>query len=465
MTQVIRHGREGGKPVDGMTGEEGAVPRQRGGVHEDGRRPRHAGGVHRPMARLRGWELWSTSRQVLGLVLGVESIAVALIVVTALHPAVSRTDWIRFAVLAVCAIVHIDLSRGVDKVRQLTSGAAPWLDTKTVWSFAAVMIFPVSLAFAMVVLTHVWAWVRVWRGRRPLYRWVFTTASIVIATEMAAIVLAAGPGAHPGVPTTVASLTVVIAAAAVRWFVNYALVVAAILVSSPNARAAQVFHNIGERIIEVGSVGLGIAAAGLVVYNPILLAGIVMGLIAMHRAILLPQYRKAACTDPKTGLHTGAWWHEIAGRALDKAIAAEANFAVLMLDLDRLKQVNDKNGHLAGDAVLQKVAHSVSAEVGAGVEFGRWGGDEFVAFVPDAGPSTVVAVAERLRRCINSLHIDVLTNDGPAIVTGLTVSIGISAYPSSGAQSLDGLLLAADAALYRAKTQGRDQICVAPVPA
>lgn len=419
----------------------------------------------RSVARLRGWELWSSPRPVIGFVLGIESLAVLLIVVGSVHPAVSGTDWIRFAVLAVCGIVHIDLSRGVDKVRQLTSGAAPWLDTKTVWSIAAVMIFPVTLAYAMVILTHVWAWVRVWRGRRPLYRWVFTTASIVIATQVAAIVLSVGPGAHPGVPTTLASLAVVLAAAALRWFINYALVIAAILISSPNARASQVFHNIGERIIEVGSVGLGIAAAGIVVYNPLLIVGIVLGLIAMHRAILLPQYRKAACTDPKTGLHTGPWWHEIACRALDKAIASESNLAVLMLDLDHLKQVNDKHGHLAGDTVLQKVAHAVSNELGAGIEFGRWGGDEFVAFVPDAGPTTVVAVAERLRRCINSLLIDVVTNDGPATVSGLTVSIGISAYPSSGARSLDGLLLAADAALYRAKTQGRDQICIAPVPA
>lgn len=439
--------------MDGIAGEEGTSPRQRVGV---------GGAV---FARLRGWELWSAQRHVIGFALSIEAIAVALFVVNNVHPAVSRTDWIRFAVLAVCAIVHIDLSRGVDKVRQLTSGAAPWLDTKTVWSFAAVMIFPVTLAFAMVVLTHVWAWVRVWKGRRPLYRWVFTTASIVIATQVAAIVLAAGPGAHPGVPTSAMSLAVVLAAAALRWFVNYSLVVAAILLSSPNARAAQVFHNLSERIIEIGSVGLGIAAAGIVVYNPILIVGIVLGLIAMHRAILLPQYRKAACTDPKTGLHTSAWWHEIAGRALDRAVAAEANLAVLMLDLDHLKQVNDKHGHLAGDAVLQKVAQSVGAEVSAGVEFGRWGGDEFVAFVPDAGPGTVVAVAERLRRCITSLVIEVVTNDGPATVSNLTVSIGISAYPSCGARSLDGLLLAADAALYQAKTQGRDQVCVAPTPA
>jgi diguanylate cyclase (GGDEF)-like protein len=440
----------------GVAGARGAATRRSGA----------AGGRKGPVSALREWELWSTPRQVIGFVLGIEAVAVLLTAATSLHLSVSRLDWIRFAVLAVCAIVHIDLSRGVDKVRQLTSGAAPWLDTKTVWSFAAVMIFPVTLACAMVVLTHVWAWVRVWRGRRPLYRWVFTTASIVIATQVAAIVLAAGPGAHPGVPTTIASLAVVIAAATLRWFINYSLVIAAILISSPNARAAQVFHNIGERIIEVGSVGLGIAAAGIVVYNPVLIVGIVLGLVAMHRAILLPQYRKAACTDAKTGLHTGAWWHEIAARALDKAVAAEANLAVLMLDLDHLKQVNDKHGHLAGDAVLQQVAQNVTAEVGGGgIEFGRWGGDEFVVVIPDAGPSTVVAIAERLRRCINSLVIDVVTNDGPAAVSNLTVSIGISAYPSSGAQSMDGLLLAADAALYRAKTQGRDQICVAPVPA
>ncbi|HEX4225029.1 MAG TPA: GGDEF domain-containing protein [Pseudonocardiaceae bacterium] len=413
----------------------------------------------------RGWGLWSLPGRLITFVLGVESIAVLLIVLAAVHPAVTRPDWVRFAVLTACAIVHIELSRGVDRARRINSATAPWLDTKAVWSFAAVLIFPVVLAFAMVVLTHVWAALRGQRGRRPPYRWVFTTASVVIATQSAAAVLAVGPGVHPGVPTTVLGLAVVLAAAALRWFINFVLVVAAIVISSPNARPSEIFHNIGERILEVGSVGLGIAAAGIVIYNPILIVGILLGLIAMHRAILLPQYRKAASTDQKTGLHTGAWWQEIAGRAMDKAVAGGTNLAVLMLDLDYLKQVNDKHGHLAGDVVLQQVARSVSTQVGAGVEVGRWGGDEFVAFVPDADPGTVAAIAERLRRCVNALVIDVMTNDGPATVTDLTVSIGISAYPSSGVRSLDGLLLAADAALYRAKTQGRDQICFAPVPA
>jgi diguanylate cyclase (GGDEF)-like protein len=399
---------------------------------------------------------------VLGCVLGLELVAVVSTTATSTHLMVSRLDWIRFAVLAACAITHIDLSRGIDRVRQLTSGPAPSLDTKTVWSFAAVLILPVTLAAAMVVVTQGWAWLRVWRGRRPLYRWIYSTAAIMIATQFAAAVLAVGPGPYPGVPTTIAALGVVLAAAAARWLVNYALVIVAILISSPNVRGRQVLHNIDERILEIGAFGLGIAAAGLVVYNPLLLVGVVLGLIAMHRGILIPHYRKTARTDTKTGLHTAEWWHEIGQHALDRANADNSPLAVLMLDLDHFKQVNDSYGHLAGDAVLRAVARAICAEVRDCDAIGRWGGEEFVVLIPDADATAARPIAERLRRCITALVINVVTNDGPTTVHNLTVSIGIASHPAPGFHALDDLLLAADTAVYRAKAHGRDRICQDP---
>ena len=77
-----------------------------------------------------------------------------------------------------------------------------------------------------------------------------------------------------------------------------------------------------------------------------------LGLLAMHRGVLLPQFRRAACVDGKTGLATATWWHEVAQRAFDRAVSQKTALAVLVLDLDYLKQINDTYGHLAGDHVL-----------------------------------------------------------------------------------------------------------------
>jgi diguanylate cyclase (GGDEF)-like protein len=257
----------------------------------------------------------------------------------------------------------------------------------------------------MVVFTHTYSWLRVWRGRRPLYRWIFTIATVLIATQAGVVVLAFGPGPYPGIPSTIAGLGVVAAAGALRWLINYVLVVGAIMISSPDMRASQALSNFSERILEAGACGLGLAAAGLVVLRPILLAGVVLGLLAMHRGVLLPQFRRAACVDGKTGLATATWWHEVAQRAFDRAMSQKAALAVLVLDLDYLKQINDTHGHLAGDHVLREVATAISGEIRGYDTAGRWGGDEFAVLVPGMEAVDLLAMAERIRRRVHSLVI------------------------------------------------------------
>jgi len=277
-------------------------------------------------------------------------------------------------------------------------------------------------------------------------------------------VLALGPGSHPGVPTTVAGFAVAAAAAAVRWLVNYALVIIAILMSSPNMRAAQVLQNIDERVMEIGAFGLGLAAAGVLTFSPILLAGIVAGLMAMHRGLLLAQFRKAARTDPKTDLPTVTWWRQIAEQALDRAVGSGTALAVLLLDLDFFKQINDTHGHLAGDQVLRTVGRALREEIRDYDTAGRWGGEEFVVLVTNVSTVELAAIAERIRRRIQTLVIPVTGTDGPATVENLTISIGGARYPAPGITTLDDLVLVADRALYQAKDAGRNQVRLADSP-
>ncbi|HEX4725034.1 MAG TPA: GGDEF domain-containing protein [Pseudonocardiaceae bacterium] len=337
------------------------------------------------------------------------------------------------------------------------------MDTDTAWCIAAVVALPAVLAGGIIVILFVWLWFRVWKGRRPLYRWVFNTAGVLIATQTAAAILALDPHTYPGVPTTFGALGIAVVAAALRWLVNFSLVSGAILLSSPNMRAIELFDGISERILEVGAFGLGLVAAALLTYNPLLVVGVVVGVAAMHRGLLVAQFRKAARTDSKTGLDTAGWWHQVAEHAFERARVTGATIGALMIDLDHFKRINDTYGHLAGDAVLQTVAAAIGSEIRDADTAGRWGGEEFVVLVPNVDGIEVRAVAERVRRRIQSLVVTMPAQE--LIIQDFSASIGCALYPAAGISTIDDLVLAADTALYAAKNNGRNQVIFSSVDA
>jgi diguanylate cyclase (GGDEF)-like protein len=409
--------------------------------------------------------LWTTPRHVLVYVLAVDLLAVVATGATAGLLRITVTDWTRLAVLIGCAIVHVELSRSIERERKLASGSGPFVDGLTPWHFAAVLVLPAPLASLLIVFTQTYVWFRVWRGRRPLYRWVFSAATVLLATQASAIVLIAAPGPHPGIPLGWVGLAFVLAVAVLRWLINYSLILGAILVSSPDMRARNIVSGFGEQVLEAGAIGLGLAAAGLLELDARLLIGIVLGLVALHRGVLLAQFQHASRTDSKTGLYTPTWWNQIATGAMQRAVDTRTSVAVLMLDLDHFKHFNDTYGHLAGDRALRTVAETITSVVRSYDAACRWGGEEFAILLPEIDAPGLCSVAERIRRQVRSLVLDVSTCDGrPTQVTDLTISIGGAIYPSPGITGLDELQLAADAALYAAKNNGRDRVHLASTP-
>lgn len=416
--------------------------------------------VNWPRDRIASWPLLRIPRRVLGYVLTIEVIAVAVVAATAVHVRLDHGDWVRFAMLAGCVIAHVELTQGVERVRQITSGPGPTQYTDSAWCIAAMLALPSLLASGIVALVFTWSWLRIWRGRRPLYRWIFSGATVVLATDAASAVLGTDPMTYPGVPTGPAALGIAVLAAGLRWLVNFALVAGAILLSSPTMRAVDVLDNLGERVMEIGALGIGLVAAAILTYNPLLLLGIVAAVATMHRGLLVAQFRKAARIDAKTCLNTAAWWQQIAQHSFEQANATNSSLAVLMLDLDHFKAINDTYGHLAGDQVLHEVAAAISNEIRETDTAGRWGGEEFVVLVPDVNRTELHALAERIRRRIHALVVTTTSND-TATVQDLTISIGGARHPHPGISSIDDLVLAADTALYQAKKAGRDQVVTA----
>jgi diguanylate cyclase (GGDEF)-like protein len=129
--------------------------------------------------------------------------------------------------------------------------------------------------------------------------------------------------------------------------------------------------------------------------------------------------------------------------------------SLVMVDIDHFKKVNDTFGHTEGDQVLCKIASLLKGSIRKKDTVARYGGEEFILILPEASLEASFVIAERIRRLIESTLFEV----GQAQVN-LTVSMGISNFPSHRAKSKEELIKMADKALYDAKRGGRNKVCI-----
>jgi diguanylate cyclase (GGDEF)-like protein len=168
------------------------------------------------------------------------------------------------------------------------------------------------------------------------------------------------------------------------------------------------------------------------------------------------QTSSLASTDPLTGLYNRRFFLESLQREMERSRREGAPMATVMLDLDGFKMVNDRYGHTVGDAALMHIAHALRTTARAGDLTARFGGDEFVALLPNCDTASLEGVMERIRRNIAELAPP-RSGDGEAL--HITVSAG-------GAQlreddTVDSLMGRADLALFEAKNNGRNQVRLA----
>jgi two-component system cell cycle response regulator len=166
-----------------------------------------------------------------------------------------------------------------------------------------------------------------------------------------------------------------------------------------------------------------------------------------------------ALTDALTGLYNRRYLAAHLDGLMLRAEAGADGPALLALDVDRFKAINDSKGHAAGDAVLAEIAQRMSRNVRAFDLAARYGGEEFVVVMPETNSQVAAAVAERLRRAIADSPI--ATPDAPEGIP-VSVSIGVAVAVSGGGDSSAALLKRADDALYSAKRLGRNRVVTAP---
>ena len=200
----------------------------------------------------------------------------------------------------------------------------------------------------------------------------------------------------------------------------------------------------------------GLCAAYVVLLALTIEIGRLYGQMARANAALA----RVAYRDGLTGLYNR--------RALDERLAQEVaragryggGFALLMLDIDHFKAINDTHGHGAGDRVLQDVARIVVDCTRRSDWTARFGGEEFVVVLPETDDDGAALLAERIRATIAQEPLAV----SDAVTVAVTASVGVAAFPDAG-RSAEALLASVDRALYRAKEGGRDRVCRAPVRA
>lgn len=170
---------------------------------------------------------------------------------------------------------------------------------------------------------------------------------------------------------------------------------------------------------------------------------------------LLRSLEEAAATDPLTGLFNRRHFATELERQFADALRGETDLACVMLDMDGFKQLNDTYGHQAGDAALVSASRTIRENLRRMDVAARYGGDEFVLLLPRSDVAMAAGVARRIR---DAYAEEIRSRGFTSIKVG--ISIGVATMEGDHPETADALVAAADAALYRAKRNGRDRVYV-----
>lgn len=261
------------------------------------------------------------------------------------------------------------------------------------------------------------------------------------------------------VAVTFASLLVLLTGqTASPFFIAFLLIVGAAAFAAPG-RATAAFTAFAMAgyvaaalapVAEPGPDALGLATVGV--------NTTVLGLVAYVSSQLAGEHRRSrneamrlATIDPLTGLFNRTFFFAAVEREIARSDRSGRGFCVLMIDLDDLKVVNDRFGHLVGDRLLEGVGRVIRTRVRRMDTAARYGGDEFVILLPETDRSGGVVLAEKIRQGAAGLRVPV----GGGGTTAASLSIGVAAYPTDGL-TVDELLAAADQAMYVTKRRSRE---------
>ncbi len=406
--------------------------------------------------------LWRERPAAVAVVAATGALAATLSISAMVRPSVTADDLLRWGVLLALCLGYGELSRQVEQRRHVFAAATPAIvNMSSMWTLAAALVLPPALAVTVPVVTYAHLWARSWRTAEHtrIYRVAFSAATQVLCClAVAAVVHAGWPGS--AVVSGPRALLVFAVAIPVYRVVNTTLVSAAIIASSARIERDMLLGSRSENLLDLASLVFGAITAATVVHEPWFCVLVLPAALLLQHHALLRQLVEAATRDTKTELLNAASWRLVAERHLARSAREGSSAALLVIDMDHFKLINDTFGHLTGDEVLKAVGEVLSDELRGYDALGRFGGEEFVALLPGVGEASAGDISERIRRRIEQLHVPVSGHGRTETTVRVTASIGAASERADGA-GLDTLLHTADAALYTAKELGRNTVRVA----
>jgi len=420
-----------------------------------------------------------------------------LVAVWTAHAAVTtRYGWwdlFRFVTLALGATAYLVATREPEERRRNAHPRGEHVDQTSVWLFASALVLPVPLVVALVVLMRIQ---RYMIARRNPAKFIFTSASIAASALAVQLVAASTPlhgwltGSRPLPRTAVESVVagLVVAACVAAYFV-----VQAVLVGGARGMihgGTTVRDLIGSRATNLDiltTLGLAVCAGILNMISPVLALVMVPIVVQWSRR---EQKLNQAEID-KAQLANDAWHDVLTGLPNRRGFNAPAQVALLsdqldgksttllFIDLDNLKLWNDLLLHVSADQILEAIARTVRTCTRDGDLLCRWGGEEYLALLPDTDLVAGAALAERIRAAVEMLEVEVTLPAGGATVRvgpgqvegrrtmsirdgqGCTVSVGVAGSPQHGTD-LQQLLAAGGKAMKAAKDSGRNRVFTLP---
>ncbi|HWO58795.1 MAG TPA: GGDEF domain-containing protein, partial [Umezawaea sp.] len=342
---------------------------------------------------MRDWPLWTLRWPALVYWLVIDFAALAVVTFVIVDtPTPTSADIGRFAAVAGTAGAVI-IGSSIYSHRLGETERNPWA-AHLCYLTAGIIALPPNL---LVLLLFGPALHGVLTQRPESHRWVFTLCATALAVFATRFVF--------GWSDPSGDLPMMFLGAVVLLLLRSGLIALGLHLRRPAAPREAVIGEPIDVILAIVAVSLGglMGCVASVMAVHTLIAGPPMALL--ERAAQLPQWRRSAQRDAKTGLSNAVHWDSQARSELGKGRTENRSMAVMLMDLDHFKRVNDQVGHLAGDAALAAVALLLSGTTRRGDLVGRFGGEEFVVLLPEASPAVAEAVAQRMRHAVAGLTV------------------------------------------------------------
>jgi diguanylate cyclase (GGDEF)-like protein len=392
---------------------------------------------------------------------------VPLVAVAAIAAAAAAAPWQaadvgRFLALVLCGLAAVEATRSVTSTR---GRLIP--DQLAVWCLPVAVLLPPFWALIAPIPLLALTQLRVNRADPQLR--VFGAAASGLAYGAASVAFHLSVGAAgitspgPGIGTHALTWTLLVAGCGIlAWAAASGLTYLA-RADRPGTGRSRLLPRRDVFFADFVQLSLGVAITVVVAINPVLVIFAVPSILVQRRLLTIhSDLLDRARTDAKTGLLNFRAWEKTASSEVTRGVGTRSPLAVAIADIDHFKLINDRYGHLAGDRVLQAVAGALRTTIRPYDLAGRFGGEEFALLFPATEGAEAVRIAERLRRRVAGLTVAASERPGSLPVT-VTVSVGVAtldAVGRGGEAGLTDLLAAADTALYQAKGEARNKVCL-----